>query len=200
MFCKCLFRSYMKMLHLNDHKPVVSLLFLPTKSEHITRHTKVGVMDTRNMKSGGRTNYQHSNQESRRWARAQARTIRWSGKRDSDMRRLHTNWRFKKQQTRIIKTESFADTSWKDTWSQDAHVWKKKNLDMRQASMRGNGRGMQSLIPTGKTFRLDLSFSLRIRGFDKTFNQNQNQFSLGVIFTSSTFLFSFAPYLAFLSP
>lgn len=84
----------------------LSLFFLPTKSEHITRYTKVGIMDSRNMQSGGPSNYQHSNQESRRWARARARTVRRSRKRDSDMRRLHTNWRFKKQQTCIIKKES----------------------------------------------------------------------------------------------
>lgn len=134
--------------------------FVPTKSEHIRRHIKVGVMDTRNMQSGGRTNYQHSNQESRRWARARARTVRRSRKRDSDMRRLHTNGRLKKQQ-RIIKTERhFAVHSGK-VRKVKMHMYEgKKKISTwdKYEGERVQGRGVQSLIPTGKTFRLDLSF------------------------------------------
>lgn len=44
--------------------------------------------------------------------------------------------------------------------------------------------------PNRKTFWLDLSFPLRIRSFDKTFNPNQNQFSQGVTFPSTISLFS----------
>lgn len=74
----------------------------------------------------------------------------------------------------------------RDTKSRCTCMKKKISTWDEYEGKRVKGRGVQSLIPTGKTFRLDLSFSLRIRGFDKTFNQNQNQFSLGVIFTSST--------------
>lgn len=67
--------------------------------------------------------------------------------------------------------------------SQDKWLWQRERE-------RVKGRVVRSLIPTGKTFRLDLSFSVGIRSFDETFNQKQNQFSPDAIFSSAAlFLF-----------
>lgn len=75
--------------------------------------------------------------------------------------------------------------------SQDAHVRKLKiSSQDKWLWQRERGRGVRSLIPTGKTFRLDSSFSVRIRSFHDTFNQKQNQFGPDAIFSSAAlFLF-----------